>query len=299
MTSAEQVVRSVTFTLVAMFILSVFPPSPHAASIRHTVAKGESLAGIALKFYGDRSHFREIALYNGIENPALVRPSMKIRLPFSEMVTMQRGESISVLAKKAWGNPKLFPILAVANGIRNPQSVSAGTRLRIPVMVPYKLGRGESLSTVAKNFYGNPKAYTSIALASGISRPDRVPVGTALRIPLILIRSSGRRNAGIAVAHPGSRIAKVAASGPKEAQRAFRRGEFEKARDLMESGLPMLRGKDRAKTLRLLASCYYAFGERKKAIMALRESYVLDPGFVPDPAMVNPEMMALYGKARK
>ncbi|NOY87006.1 MAG: LysM peptidoglycan-binding domain-containing protein [Deltaproteobacteria bacterium] len=294
MTASRQFIRSLPFTLGVMLIISAFPSSLYAASIQHTIAKGESLAGIALEFYGNRSNFREIALFNRIENPALVRPTMKIRLPFSELVTMREGESISMLAKKEWGNPKLFPILAAANGIRNPQSVPVGTRLRIPVMVPYTLGGGESLSTVARDFYGNPKAYTSIALASGISHPDRVPVGTALRIPLILIRSSAGGGAKAVGVRPGKRTF----SGLKEAQGAYRRGEFEKARDLIERRLSVLRGKDRAKALRLLASCYYAFGEREKVIRTLKESYALDPGFVPDPAMVNPDMITLYVKAK-
>ena len=285
-----------TLAVVAALIIFASPSHLLAGSIRHTISEGESLAGIAVDFYGNRSLYREIALYNRIENPALVRPGMKISLPFSDMLTLRKGQSISMLAKKAWGNPGLFPILAAANGIRKPQSVPAGTRLRIPVMVPYTLGRGETLSTVARDFYGNPKAYVSIALASGVSRPDRVPVGTDLRIPLIMIRSTGKKNAKTAAT---PKPEKVSDSWLRDARSAFRAGEYKKARGLVEDRLSTLREKSRAEALRLLASCHYAFGERDKALKALKESYALDPGFEPDPAMVNPDMMALYAKVRK
>ncbi|TNF48260.1 LysM peptidoglycan-binding domain-containing protein, partial [bacterium] len=249
-------------SLVLLALLTV-TSTLHATVTSHTVQKGESLTSIAAKFYGDREHFREIALYNDITDPRLIRPGQRIKLPYSRMVTLGRGESLSMVAKKEWGNAKLYPILAAANGLRSPEAVSAGTRLVVPVMVPYKLKRGESLSEVAEDFYGNPKAYTSIALASGISNPGRVAPGTKLRVPLVLKRSTSGSSKKAAVSSAAAPRTKKAKSRSKEerpvslnknlarAGKAYRGGDYGKARDLVNQALPDLRGTERAEALRL------------------------------------------------
>jgi LysM repeat protein len=297
------------FSLVLVSFLTV-TSTLDAAERSHTVQKGESLTSIAAKFYGDREHFREITLYNRISDPSLIRPGQRIKLPYSTMVTLGKGESLSMVAKREWGNAKLYPILAAANGLRSPEAVPAGTRLVVPVMVPYTLKRGESLSEVADNFYGNPKAYTSIALASGVSDPGRVSPGTKLKVPLVLKRStsgSTKKTAVSGKATPSPETAKSRSKkerpatpnkGLARAGEAYRGGDYGKARDLVSQALPDLRGTERAEALRLLASCQYAFGDRKKALASLRESYILEPGYEPQPAMVNPDLMELHKQAK-
>ena len=283
------------FALVLVTLLTV-ASNLDAAVTSYTVQKGESLTSIAAKFYGNREHFREITLYNRISDPSLIRPGQRIMLPYSKMTTLGRGESLSIIAKKEWGNAKLYPILAAANGLRSPEAVPAGTRLVVPVMIPYTLKRGESLSEVADDFYGNPKAYTSIALASGISNPGRVSPGTKLRVPLVLKRSTSSPKT------VKSRPKKERPVSPDKnlarAEKAFREGDYSKSRDLISQALPDLRGTEKAEAFRLLASCQYAFGDRKEALVSLRQSYKLEPGYVPQPAMVNPDLMELHKRAK-
>lgn len=295
---------------VTLFVLLAATSALNAAVTSHTIRKGESLTSIAAEFYGDREHFREIALYNRISDPSLIRPGHKIKLPYSRMVTLGKGESLSMIAKKEWGNAKLYPILTAANGLRSPEAVPAGTRLVIPVMVPYTMKKGESLAGVADDFYGNPKSYTSIALASGISNPSRVAPGTKLRVPLVLKKSATGSTKKAAVSAKAAPSSEKVKSRPKKerpvspnknltkAGKAYRQGDYGKTRDLVNKALPDLRGTERAEALRLLASCQYAFGDRKGATASLRESYILEPGYKPQAAMVNPELMELHRKAK-
>ncbi len=50
--------------------------------------------------------------------------------------------------------------------------------------------------------------------------------------------------------------------------------------------------------MRLLAASHYAFGKTAEAFEDIKEANALDPGFSPDPAFVNPEMMELYERAK-
>lgn len=47
----------------------------------YTVAAGDTLAKIAAKFLGDPMRYRELAAYNGISDPNLIRVGQVIRIP--------------------------------------------------------------------------------------------------------------------------------------------------------------------------------------------------------------------------
>lgn len=52
-----------------------------ARPVTYVVKKGDSLAGIARKFYGTSSKVKEICSVNGIEDPDQIRPGQNILLP--------------------------------------------------------------------------------------------------------------------------------------------------------------------------------------------------------------------------
>ena len=47
----------------------------------------------------------------------------------------------------------------------------------------YVVKSGDSLSKIAKSYYGNPNEYNKIASANNISDPDKIQVGQQLKIP--------------------------------------------------------------------------------------------------------------------
>lgn len=47
----------------------------------------------------------------------------------------------------------------------------------------YTVKSGDTLSKIAKRFYGDPNHYHQIAAASGISNPDRIDVGQEVTLP--------------------------------------------------------------------------------------------------------------------
>lgn len=274
-------------------------PSPvSAGEIKYTVKEGESLSRICQEVYGDRELFSLVAFYNGKEDPEKLSPGETVRLPFSEKVVVREGESLSRIAQRVWKDAKKFTVIAWANDIRDPARVPAGTRIAVPVLVPFRLPRGESVSSTARRFYGDPKEYAPILSASGIEEPGRIPAGSLLLVPYRFpdpeIKSPGKTD----VKKDEDSGLEKARALLTQAEEAFRAG---KVGDAWNSGYEAskgLAGLEKARALRLLAACQYAFRRMDEALADLAAAYELDPEFKPDPAFVNPELMVLYERAK-
>jgi len=158
-----------------------------------------------------------------------------------------------------------------------------------------------------------------------------VPVGTVLKIPYVMPRPVARHKTTRTVGKPVPKsIAKPAtvkppsvkpapkkATKPEQqkpgpdlktekalklldrAEQEFKSGKYGDAWTTGNEASHDLAGKDRARALRLTAATQYAFGKTEAALGDLRRAHELDPDFVPDPAYVNPEMRALYERARE
>ena len=304
--------RTLTRTLALVFMFCLVPHELIAGEMTRKVGSGESLSLICQEVYGDKDLYTLVALYNGKKDPTKISLGETLRLPYSETITLRSGESLSMLAKRAWGVPKMYPVLAWANGVQDAAKIPVGTRLAVPVLVPYVLKKGESISSVAGAFYGNPRVYEVIVNASRIEDPTRVPAGTVLKIPYVMPRPivkkapvrTVRKPAPKPVPKPAvkkaepDRKTKKALTLLGKAESKFRAGQYGDAWTMGHDASLNLNGKNKAKALRLLAACQYAFGKPDEALDDLRRAHELDPGFKPDPAYVNPEMMALYKKAR-
>jgi hypothetical protein len=312
--------RNLAGVLALVWALFLVPHDLVAGEVSRKVGRGDSLSLICQDVYGDKDLYTLVALYNGKEDPTKISLGEILRLPYSDTVKLQSGESLSMLAKRVWGEAKMYPVLAWANGVRDVAMVPVGTRLAVPVLIPYILQKGQSVSSVAGDIYGNPKVYEVILNASRIADPTRVPAGTLLKIPYVMPRPVVKKAPVRTVRKPAPKpapkptpkpvvktVVKKTGPGPKaekamnllgKAEDAFREGRYGDAWTMGNDASRDLEGRDKARALRLMASSQYAFGKTDDALDALKRAHELDPGYVPDPAYVNPEMMALYRKAR-
>lgn len=311
--------RALVGTVAVLLTLGTAPPALVAGEIKRTVGSGESLSLICEEVYGDKELYPLIALYNGKDDPRKISAGETLRLPYSETVTLRSGESLSMLAKRVWGEPKMYPVLAWANGVKDAEVIPVGRRLSVPVLVPYTLKRGESASSVAGIFYGNPKVYEVILNASRIEDPTRVPAGALLNIPYVIPKPVQQkapvRKVSRQPAKPAPKpVPKQAPKPPakksvpdtsekeamnllEKAEREFKAGNYGDAWTMGNEASGNLQGREKARACRLMASAQYAFGKTGAALEDLQRAYELDPEFRPDPAYVNPEMMELYRKA--
>ncbi|HKS44191.1 MAG TPA: LysM peptidoglycan-binding domain-containing protein [Amycolatopsis sp.] len=102
---------------------------------KYTVVAGDTLWGIAKHFYGNGNLYPVIAQANGIENPDIIRPGQVLIIPDAtnyRTYTVVDGDTLWDIAKRFYGNGNLYPVIARANGIENPDIIRPGQVLVIP-----------------------------------------------------------------------------------------------------------------------------------------------------------------------
>ncbi|WP_319525595.1 tetratricopeptide repeat protein [uncultured Desulfosarcina sp.] len=136
-------------------------PEEGTKYITHQIKAGESISKLALKYYGDYKKYHHIANFNKLTDVTRVRVGQEIRIPVINGVSLedlirisnksdaasqaapeisgeyvlheiQPGESLSIIAKKYYGDYKLYRMIADYNGIDDPTSVKVGQKVKVP-----------------------------------------------------------------------------------------------------------------------------------------------------------------------
>ena len=112
----------------------------------------------------------------------------------TEYYTVQQGDTLSAIASRLYGNAGKYPVIFEANleVIKDPNLIYPGQILRIikpPVgQAPsdtYTVKPGDTLSKIAKQFYGDARKYSIIFEANRdiLKDPNIIHPGQILRIP--------------------------------------------------------------------------------------------------------------------
>ena len=99
--------------------------------------------------------------------------------------TVKPGDTLSNIAKEYYGAGYQYRRIFAANGLMlsNPDMIYPGQVLRIPTL--YKVQPGDTLSQIAKTYYGDGSLYPRIfdANLSVLKSPDLIYPGQELLIP--------------------------------------------------------------------------------------------------------------------
>lgn len=140
------------------------PERPVQADRTHVCRAGETLWGLAKQYYGTGARWKDIAKANRAVLPKSnqLKPGMKLRIPGAGGVA-----------------PPVAPVRTLVRASSTPRRAAEG-RSRTHVVAA-----GESLSTIAKRYYGSARRWKALLRAnrSVISSPTRLRVGTTLVIP--------------------------------------------------------------------------------------------------------------------
>ncbi len=160
---------------------------------RHTLRRGETLFGLAQRFYGNGELWPLIARANSIDDPTTIPTGTVLIIPEAgreptRTHTVRANDRLFDLARLFYGNPELWPLIAQANGIIDPRTLQVGDVLVIPERPgaptrTHTLRRNETLFGLAQQFYGNGELWPLIARANDIDDPTTIPTGTVLVIP--------------------------------------------------------------------------------------------------------------------
>lgn len=117
----------------------------------YIVEKGDTLRKISRKFYDDSQYYRELAIYNNIEDPNFIRIAQKIYVPKTlkelfegcygyedgevKIYTVQKGDTLSEICETYYdGDDSRETVnkLATFNNLENPNFIRVGQELKIP-----------------------------------------------------------------------------------------------------------------------------------------------------------------------
>ena len=157
---AVQVEDVVSFTRPEPIVIEVEPAPVFPAEVKienqvyktYVVKDGETLGEIASRELGSYRKWREIASLNNITDPSRVMPGRMLRMP-----TVTATPRIIVTATATFPNP-------------------TGSTIHI-------IQEGETLSSIAGDYYGDVNKYASIVDANPTVNANRLKIGSKITIP--------------------------------------------------------------------------------------------------------------------
>lgn len=121
------------------------------------------------------------------------------------------GDTLESIARSLWGDSGLWPAIARSNPLKDPRRLAVGETIRVPVdpeniqgrvvagegaapastptadpgWVEYTVQPGDSLTRIARSYYGSVRFADAIFEANRetLSSPDALRVGQVLRLP--------------------------------------------------------------------------------------------------------------------
>ncbi|WP_094981066.1 LysM peptidoglycan-binding domain-containing protein [Rhodococcus pyridinivorans] len=152
---------------------------------KYEVVAGDTLSKLAQRFYGDATLFPVIAVPNGITDPDEITVGQELLIPYiTERHTVAPDETLSGLVQHFYGDGTLFPVLAAANRIADPNVIQVGRVLIRPGLnYRHTVVPGDTLRALAEDHYGNAEMFAMIAAANHIADPNRITVGQVLFFP--------------------------------------------------------------------------------------------------------------------
>ena len=295
--------------LAALCCMAAASSSSMPTVLRHKVKRGDSLSALAIRHYGTVDSAEWLARVNGLQAAWALQVGQTLRIPISSRRKIQAGDTASRLAEKHLGGASRHALLLELNGLAAGAVLAAGAEIEIPVLLEHIVQRGETLGTVAKQYYGDAARASWLVACNGITKPDEVRRGARIQVPLVGFLPAGKRRSPetppsaakapvAAAAAPRSRSA-VTDPAVERALQLYRQGEYRKARDLLGAALDTeaLPIPERVRALRYRAYCSVALGERVEARQHFQKLHRQAPDWKPDPVEDSPKIRQIYSEA--
>ena len=151
----------------------------------YQVASGDTLTGLAGRFYGDGSLFPVISVINHLADPDQIDTGQQLLIPyvtFRHQVRIEDGKE--ALAQQFYNDPSLYEIIPIANHVGQRDFV-VGEWLLIPDLAGahgHQVVSGETWEVLADSWYGESNLWPIIAIANHMQNQDP-PVGQAIIHP--------------------------------------------------------------------------------------------------------------------
>jgi LysM repeat protein len=256
-------------SLTAIGALVLAAPSD-ARGFTHVVSQGETLAQIAIRFYGTPRFEAAIAGANALDahGGSAIVPGQPLEIPAPSHHRVKDGDTWFSLARTYLGDPKRAETLARANGAVAWVPPVDNQEIEIPAVVAHIAGDGETMPGLAQRYLGDPNRAWELDLYNGRETKQKLLRGEVVLVPLI----------ELSLTEEGKKAARAAA----ERTRSEGGGQTYEAQRRAEADIPPLLADVRAgryvdavaKGNRLLGSGELTRPQLASIHRALLEAYV-------------------------
>ena len=199
--------------------LAIAMTPANTQAFTHVVRQGETLAGIAERYYG-RIHFERILVYaNGLDacGGFPIVPGMRLEIPAVTHHRVLFGETWQTLARDYLGELCRGDVLAKANGANSWVAPADGADIIVPYNLPFLVQQRETAPSIAKRFYPDQDSAWMLDQYNGIAG-KALQRGDVVLVPLsdLPLTDDGKKQARAAEAM----VRSEGGGAAREAQRA-------------------------------------------------------------------------------
>lgn len=193
-----------------------------SAAFTHIASKGETLAQMAITFYGTPRFETALVGANALDahGPSAIVPGQPLEIPAPSHHHVADGETWAELARVYLGDPKRAETLARANGAVSWVPPVLGQEIEVPAVIAHIAAEGETMPALAHRYLGDVNKAWEIDAYNGRKGEQKLLRGDVVLVPLLelSLTEGGKRSARLAAD-------RIRAEGGGKSYEAQRRAE--------------------------------------------------------------------------
>lgn len=173
-------------TLVAAVLASMLAVSD-ASAFGHVVSQGETLAQIALRYYGSPRFEAAIAGANSLDvhGGSAIVAGQPLEIPAPSYYRVKEGETWFGIARQFLGDPKRAETLARANGAVAWVPPGLDQEIVIPAVVAHIAAAEDTVSLLAQRYIGDINRGWELDIYNGRDTKQKLMRGEVVLVPLV------------------------------------------------------------------------------------------------------------------
>lgn len=173
-----------------------------AGAFQHVVGGTETLASLAMRFYGSPRFEAAIVGANALDSHggSAVHAGHPLEIPAPSHQRVRTGDTWFSLAKQTLGDGKRADVLARANGAVAWVAPAEDQEIEIPAVVPHIVSDDETVTTLAQRYYNDANRGWELDIYNNRDPKQRLLRGDVVLVPLLDLSLSdeGKREARVA-----------------------------------------------------------------------------------------------------
>jgi LysM repeat protein len=273
-------------------------------TVVHRVKQGDTLELIAAEFYSDRTKAVFIMVENKMTHARPLKPGERLRIPVSREVTTSPGDTFESLAGAYLGSTRRGAFLANFNGISVDDSLPAGTVLTIPFAIVHTAAATESISDIAKAYFGDGKNAELLRRYNFLDKTS-IDKNETLTVPVYHVRLSAAKMPAL---DPDSKARRDhrreasarAAKALPAARQAWKVGDFAGVKAALAQLEPDLDYLDTSEAVDigvLLGAAHVAYDDAELALATFKRVIDRQPHYTLSRYQYSPKILAVWQKA--